>query len=140
MNRKEELMQYISVLRGLRDDGFKCEQEIGQALKELHALVLDNSEQVRILVLEDDVDSFEETIKLYRHILSGDVEEKTTYTSPNMVQKLIVSDRARVSVVLIKNLDGNDARLKGWSTDYIINNTSDLDMVYKINVRIKNNT
>ncbi|WP_099301845.1 hypothetical protein [Bacillus sp. Marseille-P3800] len=49
--RKEELMQYLSLLNNLSKEGIKCANEVSEALKILHKIMI--KERIPILKEED---------------------------------------------------------------------------------------
>ena len=119
---KEELIQYLSVLQGLKSNGFKCEQEISQAVKELNLLMFPNHssfDRVDIFVLEDTLEGFYNSLKLFANIMQKPTNGRTygtmvTYANQNTL----------VRICNISDIDRMKDRLRGYRADLIINNTA----------------
>lgn len=119
---KEELMQYIQMMQGLKESGIKCEQEISQALKELNKLMFptdkkDEFKDVNIIVVEDTVTGFHESVELFSNLLQR--RPANRYDSTFVV---ISNGNTLVRIANISNQSTAIDRLRGYRADFIVNN------------------
>ncbi len=128
-NRKQNLMDYIKLLKELKRDGFKCEQELSQAIKELHMLMhikgKFNKPNKRILVVEDTREGVDNSVNIFKSIL----DITSGVSNSNLGVYTLFSDNATVNIFLADELNSNS--LRGTSFDYVITNTEKpIDLSY----------
>jgi len=113
--RKRELIEYIKVLRELKKDGLNCNQELNQAVKELHKLMLDFGGKKKILIIEEDLREVESATQVFASILR--LTEVTEQKISGNVR--LTGDTA--DVFIYKKSDTHTIR--GYTFDYVIDNT-----------------
>lgn len=123
MSRKEELIQYVNLLKGMLREGFKCEKELNQALKELHLLMLPNKKKLSILVLEDDFEGIVKSVEFFEGLLGDSVNSRIREKDDHFFN----TDSVNVSILNLSSV--TQRHITGVRVDYIINNTSEKSIV-----------
>ena len=67
--RKEELIKYVNLLMNLKENGFKCDNELGQAVKELHTIMLTNKSFRKIVVFEQNFNGVVDSVALFEDVM-----------------------------------------------------------------------
>lgn len=114
------LMSYIKMLRDLLNNGFKCEKELNEALKKLHSLMFNKTDEValpiNVLILEKDFDGICKSHEVFTKILGSKSSAKRINDDFDIVN-------GNKNIRILKITHQNDSRLAGLRPDYIINNT-----------------
>lgn len=113
---KEELMQYINMMQGLKDSGIKCEQEISQALRALNDMMFPKSDlqPMRIIVLVDSHDGLDKAIQQMQKLLG--VEGNVGYTSKDFIFE---AGHMRARIYDLRRWDRDN--LAGLEAELVIN-------------------
>lgn len=121
-----ELIKYVKLLEGLMQSGFKCEKELGEALKALHNEMTKkiNADRIFVVVLEEDFGKVVESSNVFKKLLGSHLASSTSNSHIEL--------RSLNKVVLILSDSVHRDVLKGLSPDYIINNTNNPDLAKQL--------
>lgn len=136
VTRKNELANYIELLMKLERDGFRCKEEINQALSELHSIMFFKDQpKIHILVLEKDFEGVVKSLEIFTQLLPS-----STQTSSND-DFVLEYNNIKVSIIKVDPFEEffeEPVELRCVSANYVINNTGDDTIIDKFGIRVMN--
>lgn len=136
--RARELQKYITTLTNLQANGFNCMAEIQVAIKALHEAmgfsVSPNSKPMHIVVLERDYNGVIKSVEAFESLLSIGLAKvkRAKLGSDHEVR----SGNIIVSIIKAEDLKYVEYKTKGWTVDYVINNSTYLTSLFNLKMRI----
>lgn len=116
---KEELMQYINMMQGLKDSGIKCEQEISQALRALNDMMFPDTtyDHVNVVVLVNNPTAVNYYYYAYKNLLKTERANGHFYSDC-----ILYNENTKVRIVNVANM-ADENRLRGLEADILVNET-----------------
>lgn len=137
-DRKEELMEYVRLLEGMQRSGFHCNKEMGQAMEELHALMLPRIESVQVVVVQRGL-TVEGATAFYADLLGATAKVRKdvdwSEDEPVVTGHYTVSTQDRMVLIINEDKAVRKSLIPDKIT-HIVNNTNNYNLPEQLGFKV----